>query len=280
MSVLVVANPNSSKYNPEKLSKVVEILSDKFENVRLVLTEYKGHGKEIAANATEDIVIAAGGDGLINEVAGCLLGTEKCFSALPFGNSNVFCINHGISLNPIKAASQLSLDNKKTIPVGKIDEHHFISMLGFGFDAATVEGVEKRNRTTYKNKTLAHIISGTKVAVANNFKKISVYAQGREIPAYHIIVSLNKYYAGKYLLSRQVKNDSLNVFMIEKSNVFTLLKSAIYMAVSLGLPCYRTSTDYIKVKNVDKCQIDGEFVELNKSSVIIQIKKNNLNIIL
>ena len=123
VSVLLIANPVSGKYKQSKIDRILSLLRKKSDNVEVALTEYRGHAEIIAKESAADVIIAAGGDGMINETARGVVGTNKYFYALPLGTINVFCKEYGISANPLIAAKHLDLSNIKKIPVGYIDNN-------------------------------------------------------------------------------------------------------------------------------------------------------------
>jgi diacylglycerol kinase family enzyme len=66
-----------------------------------------------AANGA-DVVIAAGGDGTINEVVNGLAGTQSALGVLPVGTANVWALQMGIpmlrSIGPGTSLARLMLD--------------------------------------------------------------------------------------------------------------------------------------------------------------------------
>ena len=69
--ILFIVNPISGQGNK---TSVVSRLSKK--DCKVVYTEYAGHAEILAREAEEDIVVAVGGDGTVNEVARGLIGKE------------------------------------------------------------------------------------------------------------------------------------------------------------------------------------------------------------
>ncbi len=86
-----------------------------------------------------DFVVAAGGDGTINEVATGLLSVPECQTAVavaPFGTANDFATGCGIARDNPLAALQLAATGKpRKIDVGQVNDHYFVNVASGGFGA-------------------------------------------------------------------------------------------------------------------------------------------------
>lgn len=277
MNTVIIANPASGGYNSKVLDSVKKILESKCNSVKVVLTERAGHATELAASAEEDLVIAAGGDGLINEVAQGIIGSSKFLSVLPFGTANVFCTEYGISLNPIKAAKNLNLSNRRHITAGYMDNRLFLLMVGFGFDAETVKMIHLTGKK-YKFKKNAHILNGLKVLLKNKFKSFNVFLNGHRLTAYHLIVAVASSYGGDYKIGK-IHKGKLNIFSVASPKLWSLIKTLLSIFLGKGIKTPAISTDYLKINGALCCQVDGEFVPLDRSSVFLKVKRNALILI-
>lgn len=94
-----------------------------------------------------DLLLAAGGDGTINEVLNGIIGSRIVFGALPAGTANVLANEVGLSERPDRAAAQL-LD---AVPVrtgaGLVHlegqaPRYFLLMAGVGLDARIVHELD------------------------------------------------------------------------------------------------------------------------------------------
>lgn len=117
--------------------------------VTAVATERSGHATElarVAAASGAGLVIAAGGDGTVNEVMNGLVGTETPLAVLPAGTANVLAVEMRIHGGIRQAASRLHELVPRRIAAGvfrpeKGLPRYFLLMAGAGFDADIVRRV-------------------------------------------------------------------------------------------------------------------------------------------
>src|SRR5579862_8141788 len=93
-----------------RLDKAVHTLEEAGGQVELFATPGPQRAGELAAKAVEcgcDLILAAGGDGTINEVVNGIAGMHVNFGILPAGTANVLANEIGFSNRPDHAARQL-----------------------------------------------------------------------------------------------------------------------------------------------------------------------------
>jgi diacylglycerol kinase family enzyme len=149
--LLLIANPNAQGVSREQRDEAARTLGARFD-VEAATTKAPGHAVELASRAAQngvDLVVAFGGDGTVNEIANGLAGTTMPLGLLPGGGANVFLRSLGIS-EDVDAATRLLIDAAdrlpRRVPLGRVDERHFVVNCGMGFDAAIVQRVESRQR--------------------------------------------------------------------------------------------------------------------------------------
>jgi diacylglycerol kinase (ATP) len=101
-------------------------------------TERAGHATELARTAVAErrgLVIAAGGDGTVNEVAQALAGTSTVLGVMPLGSvmnmARTLCIPRdlGGAARVIASGQVLAMD------LGKVEDTYFLEAAGVGLDA-------------------------------------------------------------------------------------------------------------------------------------------------
>ncbi|MDA3879328.1 MAG: diacylglycerol kinase family lipid kinase [Prolixibacteraceae bacterium] len=146
--VLFVVNPKSGKANSELLS---EYIADYSKIYRYVWQVYYTTGKDDSSNIRQkikhykpEIVIAAGGDGTINNVARLLLKTEIKLGIIPMGSANGFAYNLRIPANIDQAIKIIFTSIANPVDVIKInDKYYSLHLSDIGINARTVKRFEQ-----------------------------------------------------------------------------------------------------------------------------------------
>ena len=160
-SILFIVNPISGSGHKESALKAIERYLDRDRfNSEIRYTEYAGHGAEIAREAAArgiDIVVAVGGDGTVNEIAGAIVGTETALAIIPCGSGNGLARHLQIPMNPISAVKVINTAVIARLDHGIINGRPFFCTCGVGFDAfISMKFAEagRRGPATYVEKTL------------------------------------------------------------------------------------------------------------------------------
>ena len=142
MRAAVIVNPKSGRgggLTPgEKRAMALDVAEACAVDVEVVLTERAGHGRDLAqafASGGFDTVVAWGGDGTVNEVAGVVAGTDSAFGIVPAGSGDGFATTLGVKRDP-KAALRAALTGSiRPLDVGNVNGRAFLNLAGIGFDA-------------------------------------------------------------------------------------------------------------------------------------------------
>lgn len=100
-SVLYIVNPISGRKGKKR--RIVRRLQK--SGCKIAYTRFAGDAVSLAHNAKEDIVVAVGGDGTVNEVARGLIGTGKTLGIIPCGSGDGLARHLGVSAPCAKAES-------------------------------------------------------------------------------------------------------------------------------------------------------------------------------
>ena len=205
--MLIVFNPAAGSRRRQRLDRALSVLRARGVEAEVALTAHAGHAETIArdaARAGRRLVVAAGGDGTIAEVASGLAGSDTTLGVLPLGTANVLACELGLPLAPERAALVL-VDGRGAVlrpgvahfADGRI--RLFLQMLGAGFDAAVVASLSlplKRQigRGAYVWQTVREL-------ARYPFPPITVQLDGEPLAAASVVVTKGRFYAGRYMLA-------------------------------------------------------------------------------
>jgi lipid kinase YegS len=108
--------------------------------IKILVTKKDGDARRFAAEADHgDLLIAAGGDGTLNEVVHGLMNLSKAsrpaLGVIPLGTANDFATGCGIPRDPAQALALCMEGQRVPIDVGKANEHWFLNAASVGFGA-------------------------------------------------------------------------------------------------------------------------------------------------
>ena len=108
--------------------------------IEIRVTSEKGDARRLVAETGEvDLLIAAGGDGTLNEVIHGLMDLPEVarpvLGVVPLGTANDFATGCGIPHDPEQALALCIEGTEVAVDVGKANEHWFLNAASIGFGA-------------------------------------------------------------------------------------------------------------------------------------------------
>lgn len=139
MELPVILNPAADRGRAgQREDEIGRALEKRGLKCRLFRTEGPGHAAELARELLqggERVVVAAGGDGTLNEAAQALVGTEAALGILPLGSGNDYIRALGIPADLGGAADTLARMDVHLADVGFAAGRWYLNALGMGIDA-------------------------------------------------------------------------------------------------------------------------------------------------
>ncbi|MEA2745524.1 MAG: diacylglycerol kinase [Acetobacteraceae bacterium] len=204
--MLIIFNPVAGRRRAHLLWRVLDVLAANGVRLDLAETHRAGHAQALALEAArrgEPMVVAAGGDGTIAEVANGLMGSAASLGVIPLGTANVLAHELGLSFAPRSVAAALAFGRTCTLWPGQangVDEVRlFVQMLGVGFDAHVVHNLP------YPLKKMmgkgAYVLQSIRELGRYKFPKIRMRIDDIETEAASVIISKGRFYGGRFRLA-------------------------------------------------------------------------------
>lgn len=228
----LIFNP---KARSQKSEKVLRFLLDHAHHFALYATNHAGEARELAARFAaqgEPVVIAAGGDGTLNEVVNGLAGSATALGILPVGTMNVFARELAIPCDSLERAfAVIERGAVREVDLFQANGAPFVQMAGVGFDAQVIE------QTTWAAKKslgpLAYLLAAVKVLGERPPRLEVVCADGRREHGVAVIAGNGAYYGGAFRFFRHADNrDSKLDVLVYKEAGYRLLFDSLR-----GLAC-------------------------------------------
>ncbi len=186
-STLVILNPAARSERATRIrSKVATLARDSI----LCTTSAPHEAETLARHAVAEgftKIVAAGGDGTINEVVNGIAGSDVSLGLLPIGTVNVFAAELGLPLNDLSLCWDIiQNDHTRVVDLPKANNKYFVQLAGVGLDA---QAVQETSATLKRNfGPLSYLISAAQIA-------------GRKPPTLSIESEDSSVHEGSFVLS-------------------------------------------------------------------------------
>lgn len=257
MSCVLIVNPAAGRRRPEAAPERLQARLERMElDARVICTQRRGDAERAAKSAREsgaELVIAAGGDGTLGEIANGLAGSDIPICLIPCGTVNVMAHELGIP-SATGAACALALEGEpRVIDAGMINDRLFLLAAGVGFDAELIA----RTSLRWKRKIgrLAYWQAGVAQLLNAKPRRMQIVIEGEPVAEptyfYQALVCNTAHYAGRYRLSPIAKPDDglLDLYLVHSRGSWNLIRSLLAFAMQRA---YRgPNVDYLQVRNVE-----------------------------
>lgn len=239
MRVTVIFNPTAKGDKARNFQRHLEAIGSR---CALKPTWAPGAARELAAASVRegfDTIVAAGGDGTLNEVLNGISDVPDGFArarlgVLPLGTVNVFGKELDIPENVpaawevVRAGKERAIDLPWTEPLdaGPGKRRYFAQMAGAGLDARAVELV---NWKLKKRIGRFAYIWACWQAWRQPPARIKVLADGRELSGELAVAGNGRFYGGRYALWPNARPDDglLDVCVLERVAAWTVAGSFV-----------------------------------------------------
>lgn len=180
----VILNPGAGSIEP---SAVIATLTERLgEEPGAFEVHESARGEDLAdlarraADRGVDLVVAAGGDGTVSQVASGLVGTDARLGLIPLGTANVLARELGIPIETEAACRLLAGPNATAeIDALRVGDHHYFTQVGIGVDALMIRDTTASSKRRFGN--LAYQWSALRWLVGLQPVRFSISADGESL---------------------------------------------------------------------------------------------------
>ena len=294
MRTCVIFNPTARGDKARRFRRHLDGIA---KEATLKLTAAAGDARRLAAEAVREgaeIVVAAGGDGTVNEVLNGIGDAPEGFArarlgVLPLGTVNVFARELALPTKLDLAWEVIRQAREATIDLPWVDyntngsptRRYFVQLAGAGLDARAIELVKWQVKKAIG--PLAYIAAGLH-ALLGAPSKIEVSAGAQRTTGELVLIGNGRLYGGQFKLfpKADLRDGLLEVCVLPKVNWATLCRCSPALLLSGTLPAavikvFQVETLTLTSAADTPVQIDGELV--GRLPATFSLKRSGLRVI-
>lgn len=278
--ICIIINPaaRGAKARLARLQKITR-------NVVIKTTLGPGDAEAQAERAVEQgykTIVAAGGDGTVNEVVNGIGTAPVRLGILPMGTVNVFALELGIPFGLAAAWKIVRDGHVRNIDLASANGHFFVQMAGIGFDAQVVK--ENSHTTKRVLGPLSYLLTATKVSVARA-PRLHVFTHGKQVAeGSFVLVGNGRFYGGPFSIFKDADQQDglLDVCVFRGSDPLSIiryLRGALFGSVSRfsDVHYFKAKTLEVEANRDVPLEVDGEVV--GHSPVKFAVKHQKLHVL-
>lgn len=274
---LLIINPISGTTNKRGLDKTVRHrLAGIGLDIDVAWTTARGDATRLATEAVAKgyhSVIAAGGDGTVNETAKALCGSSAALGILPCGSGNGLARHLDIPVD-IDAALEIIAENHiVACDYGTADDIPFFCTFGMGFDAAVSKSFAEQKQRGF----ITYIRSAFAEYKKFHSEEYIISANGRVITENAFVVAVcnaSQYGNNAYIAPRASMVDGLlDITIIHQGNPISTALVGVdmltgYINRNTLYHTFQAKEATITRKSAGAAHIDGEPVMLGDTTCV------------
>jgi diacylglycerol kinase (ATP) len=280
-SIIVIANPIAKKASLRKIERATLVLRGNGFEIETLLTQKRGDAEFLARQSVErrpHCIIAAGGDGTINEVLNGAAGSDVPVAFLPLGTTNVLAKELGIPEDIVGAVAAALSRPARKVSLGKIESaglagRYFCLMAGVGLDGKAVHDVNASIKKV--SGKAAYILSGIKNICTYSPEELLVRLDGVGHRGYEAIVCKASKYGGHFRVAPEADlgNSYFYTCIFKGRRRRDLVRYALGVMTGRHLgyedvECIKSSD--VEIEGRAHIQIDGDYLGLTPARLSVE----------
>src|SRR5881392_957337 len=224
--IAVILNPTAG--NLETVRDWQERVESIARRCPIRITSHPGEAAALARSAVDEgfgRIVAAGGDGTVNQVANGIAGSNCALGILPMGTVNVFAMELGLPSNDLALCwDVVEAGNIRLVDLPSANQKYFVQLGGIGLDAQAV----KETSLAFKRSLgpLSYLISAAQIA-ARRPPKLFIHSENASTrEGSFVLVGNGRHYGGPFpFFKHAVLDDGLfDVIAFKRLNYVEIIR--------------------------------------------------------
>ena len=266
-NTVVILNPAARSEKARRWRARVESVA---RGCVICATSRAGEAEVLARHAAEEgfeKIVAAGGDGTINEVVNGLAGSNAALGLLPIGTMNVFATELGLPAHDLQLCwNIIQSENTRLVDLPSANGKYFVQLAGVGLDAQVV----KETSLTLKRSfgPLSYLISAAQIA-ARQPPRLFLESENSSIKeGSFVLVGNGRLYGGPFPFFKQALIDDglFDVIVFKQLGYLEIIKylQDVFFSSEIRVPeieYFQTRRLRVTSDSEVPVELDGELVE-------------------
>ena len=265
-NTLIILNPAAHGERAQRKRAQVESLA---QDCVVCATTRIGEGEQMARRGVEEgfqKIVAAGGDGTINEVVNGLAGSNVALGLLPIGTMNVFATELGLPIHDLELCWKIiKSDSTRAVDLPKANRKFFVQLAGVGLDAQVVKETSGQLKRNFG--PLSYLISAAQIA-ARQPPRLFIQSEDASIDeGSFVLVGNGRLYGGPFPFFKHAVIDDglLDVIVFKRLGYLEIIKylQDVVFSSDIRVPeieYFQTRQLRVESDQAVPVEVDGELV--------------------
>ena len=250
------------------------------------VTLHSAEAEALARRAAEEgfgKIVAAGGDGTVNEVVNGIVGSSAALGLLPIGTVNVFAMELGLPLRNLELCWDIIQgDNVRLVDLPSANGRFFVQLAGVGLDAQVVKETSLAFKRSFG--PLSYLISAAQIA-ARQPPKLFIESESTSVDeASFVLIGNGRLYGGPFpFFKHAVIDDGLfDVVLFKRLGYLEIIKylQNVVFSSDISAPDIEYfQTEHLRVTSAQDVplELDGELA--GSCPIDFRIQKKGLRVL-
>jgi diacylglycerol kinase (ATP) len=206
VKLAIILNPAARGGKAQLLEERVRLLAGPHT---FFVSSRPGEAIQLAQQLAQEgysAIVAAGGDGTVNEVVNGIAGLDVKLGILPMGTMNVFASELGLPADQLEFCWKVIEEGTtRTIDLVRANNRYFVQLAGVGLDALAVQETDLNVRRSIG--PISYIIAAAQI-IGRPAPKLEIsFDQDQKMEGCFALIGNGRFYGGPFSLFRDAKND-------------------------------------------------------------------------